>query len=80
MTTEKDIILDLGKYWILDTKDSYAVMKTNITHSESDSFYARNVGGLSIAIARCKFLSGIKLNINSCKEYLELAKTLHNKG
>lgn len=58
---EKDIKFESGKYWVLDNKDSYAVMVTGITHSISDSFYKRDPDGLSIAIARCKYLNKRKV-------------------
>ena len=54
---ESDIKHECGKYWILDTKKGYAVMVSGITHSESDSVYARTDDGLSIAIARCNYLA-----------------------
>jgi hypothetical protein len=54
---EKDIVHESGEYWILDTGASYAVMKQGITHSETDSVYARDQDGLSIAFARCSYLA-----------------------
>ena len=57
MTKERDIKHENGQYWVLDTKDSYTVMIKGITHSTSESSYTRTDDGLSIAIARCNYLS-----------------------
>lgn len=57
MTKIQDIKHENGSYWVLDTKDSYAVMLNGVTHSTSDSSYARTDDGLSIAIARCNYLA-----------------------
>jgi hypothetical protein len=57
MTKEKDIKYEQGNFWVLDTGQSYAVMCNNNTHSTSDSEYAHNNDGLSIAIARCNYLN-----------------------
>lgn len=54
---ERDIKFEQGKYWVLDTGNSYAVMKNETTHSVSDSEYLRDVGGLSIAKARVRYLA-----------------------
>lgn len=56
---EKDIIFETTcqGFWVGDLKDSYAVFIDKGTHSESDSHYRRNADGLSIAIARAKYLS-----------------------
>ncbi len=42
--------------WVLDTGKSYDVMVVGLTHSTTDSSYARTDDGLSIAIARCDYL------------------------
>ena len=56
MLTEKQIIHDTGKFWVLATKTGYAVMKNNLTHSESDGIeYPLNDDGKSIAIAYCNY-------------------------
>lgn len=59
---EQDIKYEQGDFWVGDTKDSYTVFKTGITHSTSDSSYRHDADGLSIAIARCKYLAnkGVK--------------------
>ncbi len=56
---ESDIKYKNGKYFVLKDKQqsAYFVMKGGITHSESDSAYSLNEDGLSIAIARCKYLA-----------------------
>jgi len=55
--TEKQIKHENGKFWVLDTGKTYAVMQNGVTHSTSDSEYPRNKNGLSIAIARCDYLA-----------------------
>ena len=54
---EKSIKHENGPYWVCDTGKAYAVMRTGITHSTSESAYARDADGLSIAIARCNYLA-----------------------
>jgi hypothetical protein len=54
---EADIKHEAGDYWVLDTGDSYAVMKIGATHSTSESAYAHDADGLSLAIARCDYLA-----------------------
>ncbi len=54
---ESDIIFEMGAYWVLKTRDSYDVMKNVGTHSVLDSAYPRNDDGLSIAEARCNYLT-----------------------
>lgn len=54
---EKDIKHESGIFWVLDTHNSYAVMRNVGTHSKSDSEYTHDADGLSIAIARCNYLS-----------------------
>jgi hypothetical protein len=57
---ELDIIFEKGNYWVgRDRKvNAYIVFKIGATHSVSDSAYCENPNGLSIAIARCKYLAG----------------------
>jgi hypothetical protein len=55
--TERDILLDLGTYWVGRTKGSYTVYRTGLTHSTPDSSYAPDADGLSIAIARAEYLA-----------------------
>lgn len=56
----KDIILELEHCFVLKLKDSYGVFVNNLTHSISDSFYKLNADGLSIAIARAKYLNKVR--------------------
>lgn len=62
MSKVKDIKFEskCEQFWVLDNKDSYAVMQNGLTHSVSDSFYRHDPDGLSIAIARCKYLAKAK--------------------
>ena len=55
---EKDIVYDLGSVWVGKQKNGYVVFITGITHSTSDSAYALTEDGLSIAVARAKYLAG----------------------
>lgn len=57
MLKEKDIKHENGLYWVLDTKDTYTVMKNGITHSTSIQSFKCDIDGLSCAIAYCDFLS-----------------------
>lgn len=57
MIKESQILWQQGKVWVLDAKTSYDVMVDGITHAISDSSYHHNSDGLSIAIARAKYLS-----------------------
>ena len=56
MLTESSIKFELGDFWVCDADDQYTVYKHHSTHSKADSSYAHNEDGLSIAIARCKYL------------------------
>lgn len=54
---EEDIVHENGPFWVLRQKDRYTVFRSGITHSTSDSSYARDEDGLSIAKARCDYLA-----------------------
>ena len=56
---ESDIVYENGAAWVLkDTKQqAYIVFVTGVTHSTSDSAYALDPDGLSLAIARADYLS-----------------------
>lgn len=54
---ETDIMHENGNYWVLRERTCYTVFKAGITHSVSDSAYAKTADGLSIAIARCNYLA-----------------------
>lgn len=51
-----------GRHWVLDTGKTYAVMVVGVTHSTSDSAYERTPEGLSIAVARCNYLAGRRVD------------------
>lgn len=57
MIKEKDIKHENGSYWVLDTQDSYTVMKIDTTHSISVQSFKCDADGLSCAIAYCNFLA-----------------------
>lgn len=54
-----DIVYENGKAWVLREKkrDCYTVFIAGSTHSTSDSSYALDDDGLSIAKARADYLS-----------------------
>ena len=58
---ESDIVHEsvCGRFWVgRDRHNSaYVVFETGATYSESDSAYEMDSDGLSIAIARCDYLS-----------------------
>jgi hypothetical protein len=54
---EKDIMHEIGNYWVGREKDCYTVFEIGATCSTSDSSYPKTSDGLSIAIARCNYLS-----------------------
>ena len=54
--TEKSIAFKLGNYWVCKADKQYTVYCQSVTHSKADSSYPLNADGLSIAIARCKYL------------------------
>lgn len=56
---EADIAYENPKAWVLDDKkrDCYTVFRVGITHSVSDSSYARDADGLSIAKARADYFN-----------------------
>lgn len=53
---EKDIKFEVGDYAVVDFKKDYSVLYSGITHATVDSAYENNEDGLSIAIARAKYL------------------------
>jgi len=54
---ESDIMHENGDFWVGRERGSYTVFRVNGTHSVSDSAYARDPDGLSLAIARCDYLA-----------------------
>lgn len=55
-TREADIVYESSACWVHKDKSAYKVYRVGITHSTSDSAYKKNADGLSIAIARCKYI------------------------
>lgn len=57
---ESDIVYENGAFWVFDDRKepAYVVFKSGLTHSTSDSAYARTTDGLSIAKARVDYLAG----------------------
>lgn len=55
---EKDIVFENGLVWVLCNKAQkcYTVYISGVTHSTSDSSYALDECGRSIAIARANYL------------------------
>lgn len=53
---ESDVVYENDTAWVLKNKASYAVMVVGPTHSTSDSHYALDENGLSIAIARADYI------------------------
>lgn len=55
---ESDIKYDGDGFWVAAVdKKQYTVYKTGLTHSTADSSYPFTNDGLSLAIARCKYLA-----------------------
>lgn len=57
--TERDIVHENGPAWVLDDRKHgcYTVFLAGVTHSVSDSAYAHDEDGLSIAVARADYLA-----------------------
>lgn len=56
---EADTVYESGRVWVCRDKlaDSYVVSVSGVTHSVTDSAYARTADGLSLAIARADYLA-----------------------
>lgn len=57
--TESDILHEENGYWVgrvRGKQGGYRVYRNGITYAESTEMYALTADGLSIAIARCKYL------------------------
>lgn len=54
---ESSIEFESGSYFVLRVSNAYEVRKNKLTHSIHDSSYAKTADGLSIAIARCRYLA-----------------------
>jgi hypothetical protein len=55
--TERDIMHEAAGFWVGRERNAYVVYRVSVTHSVSDSAYAKTADGLSIAIARCNYLA-----------------------
>jgi hypothetical protein len=53
---EKDIVFENDIAWVYRDKDKYTVFRSGVTHSTSDSAYPLDDDGLSLAVARAKYL------------------------
>lgn len=58
--SESDIVYQCGKYWVSDSydKNHYTVYVDKGCHSVSDSSYSHDNDGLSLAIARARYMGG----------------------
>jgi len=54
---ESDIMHESGGFWVSRERSAFTVYRIGLTHSTSDSSYARTDDGLSLAIARCDYLA-----------------------
>jgi hypothetical protein len=64
MTTESDIMHDDNAFaWVLrePRRKRYTVLRYNFTHSVEDSAFPLTPDGLSLAIARAKYISRAEL-------------------
>lgn len=57
-----NIVFESENTWVLQQQDRYSVFIKTITHSESTEHYELTNDGLSIAIARAKYLNSRKQN------------------
>ncbi len=56
-TRESDIVYETTVCWVRRDRKAYTVFRTGVVASTSDSAYAKNADGLSIAKARCDYLA-----------------------
>lgn len=54
---EADIMHENGDFWVGRERTAYVVYRSGVTHSVSESAYAKTPDGLSIAKARCDYLA-----------------------
>ena len=57
MRSEAQIIFETPHCWVSRDRHAYTVWLNGVTCSTSDSAYANNPDGLSLALARCKYLN-----------------------
>jgi hypothetical protein len=53
----KLIAYDAGDFWVYPGANGYECRCNTLTHSVTDSIYPLDADGLSLAIARCNYLS-----------------------
>lgn len=58
---ESDIVYEGRSAWVCRERDRYTVYRSGSTHSVGDSSYPKTDDGLSIALARAKYLNGARL-------------------
>ncbi|WP_137114161.1 hypothetical protein [Mesorhizobium sp. GR13] len=68
--TEDDIVYENGRFWVARECNAFVVYRSGITHSVSDSAYARTPDGLSVARRRCDYLT----NRFRCQRRTEAAR------
>ena len=71
--TEDDIMHEAGDFWVSRERDRYTVWRNRVTHAVSDSSYRKNRDGLSIAVARCDYLSRAASKSSSAAVHLGVA-------
>ena len=54
---ESDIVFETPVCWVKRDRKSYTVFRTGTIVSTSDSAYKKSADGLSIAVARCNYLT-----------------------
>ena len=54
---ESDILHEVGDLFVLSTPRGYEVRRNGLGASTCDSTYPKDPGGLSLAIARAKYLA-----------------------
>lgn len=57
MIRERDIVYQVGDFWVLQNRDNYEVRRDVGTHSISDGAYRMSADGLSLAKARVDYLA-----------------------
>lgn len=55
--SEHDVVYEGPKAWVCRERSAYTVYRVGVTHSTGDSSYPKTDDGLSIAIARAKYLN-----------------------
>lgn len=58
---ESEIVYEGRFAWVCRERDRYTVYRIGATHSVSDSAYPKTDDGLTIALARAKYLNGARL-------------------